>query len=377
MTDGGGLGRGVAEDEAGVSGVLGVPRQRLGLDAVFEGAGGQFGVALDREPAGGAGREGDHEVEARGCAVDDGVRQVGAHGGDHRVAAGTVASADEAQVAFEGAAFHQAGQYELREGGVTEVGEAFGVDEVLAVGGGGEEPADAQGGCEEFGNTADVADVLGGHGAQGGYGGVVIAVFGVVVVLDDESAFAGPVHQGAAPLAAEDHSGGELVGGGEQYGGDAGGAERLDADAVGVDGHGRGFQVPVAQVLAGAEGAGVLDGELVDAVGVEHFGEEAEGLGGAGDDQDVVGVGGDAAVEAEPAGYGAAQCGGAAGVAVSEVAGGEFGQNGAFGAQPGGAGEGGEVGQARRQVDAGGRGPVGVEGVEPVGAVEDTARVTM
>lgn len=90
------------------------------------------------------------------------------------------------------------------------------------------------------------------------------------------------------------------MGGGEQHGRGAVGAQRVDPDAVGVDRDGRGRGEPVAEVLAGAERARVLDGDLGDAGPAEHLAEQGEGLGGSGDDQDLVGVGADAPVTGEP-----------------------------------------------------------------------------
>ncbi len=69
----------------------------------------------------------------------------------------------------------------------------------------------------------------------------------------------------------------------------------------------------------------------------------------------------EAAGAGEPVREGGAQGGLATRVAVSEGGGGEFGEDGARGAQPGGAREGGEVGTPRCEVDAGGQLAQGVE----------------
>ncbi|MFG3698722.1 hypothetical protein ACGF5C_12510 [Micromonospora sp. NPDC047620] len=59
--------------------------------------------------------------------------------------------------------------------------------------------------------------MVGQHGAQGGHRRPVVAVLGVVVVLDDQAAGPGPRRELAAAVAAEHHAGRELVGRGEQH----------------------------------------------------------------------------------------------------------------------------------------------------------------
>lgn len=190
-------------------------------------------------------------------------------------------------------------------------------------------------------------------------------MFGVVVVLDDQSALLGPAHQLTAPFTAEDHAGRELVGWGEQDARGADGPQFVDAYAVGVDRDRRGGQLPDAQLLAGPEGPGVLHGDLADPGTVQHPCEQAERLGGAGDDDHFVRIRPDSPVAGQPVGDGAAQLRGPPGVSVAEHGRREVREYGALGAQPSRSRESGQIGHARRQVDPGRRRPQRVEDIRP------------
>jgi len=119
------------------------------------------------------------------------------------------------QVPFQLARGHQLGEYELGQDGVAEVLVALGGDDRLAQRRRHEQPADAQRRREDLGHAARVADLLGQGGAQRGHRRPVVAVLGVVVVLDDQAAIAGPLPQLTPPRAVEHHAGGELMRRGE------------------------------------------------------------------------------------------------------------------------------------------------------------------
>ena len=125
-------------------------------------------------------------------------------------------------------------------------------------------------------------------------------MLGVVVVLDDQSAVRGPLDQLASTFAVEYDAGREVVRRGHHDHAGGGFPQYVDLEAAIVDRDRRGAHSPVLQVLPGSERAGVLDGDLVYAALVEHLGDDADRLGHAGDDDQVVLVGRDAAVTRQP-----------------------------------------------------------------------------
>lgn len=108
----------------------------------------------------------------------------------------------------------------------------------------------------------------------------------------------------------------------------------VDACALGVDRDRWRVQPLIAQMLAGPEGSWVLHSYRGDPVVVQYVSEQAECLGGAGDDEYLVGVRPDCAVAGEPVGNGVTQCRCPARVCVSKVGRREACQYGAFGTQP-------------------------------------------
>ncbi|GAA2914292.1 hypothetical protein GCM10020221_07490 [Streptomyces thioluteus] len=170
-------------------------------------------------------------------------------------------------------------------------------------------------------------------------------MFGVVVVLEDQPALGGPAHQFAPPAAAEHHPGRELVGGREEYGPGAGGAQRVDADALGVHRHRGRAEPPVPEVLARAEGSGVLHRDVRDPVAPQHLGDQPHRLGHPGDHDHVVRVRPDPPGARQPVDEGPAQLGLPTRVPVAERRGGEAAEHGALGGQPRRARERGQVRQ--------------------------------
>src|SRR5687767_14266010 len=195
----------VAEQEGG----------RPRLDAVL-------GDARQPEPAGpgcvehgllvGARWEVDDEVEA---GRDSGGRAVGEQaleGGDEGVAARAVDGAGAAQVAVELAAFEEVGKGELLHDRGAEVvallGGGDGVDEVARH----HEPAEPEPGSEGLVRGAGVGDEIRRETLDGADRLAVVAILGVVVVLEDHGAgVRGPVEEGGTPLRREDDAQWELV----------------------------------------------------------------------------------------------------------------------------------------------------------------------
>ena len=94
-------------------------------------------------------------------------------------------------------------------------------------------PAQPQRRRQRLAGRAGVDDPVGLESLEGADRRSVVAVLGVVVVLDhDRVVRAEPREQGRTPLAGEDGAGRVLVGGGEDDRVDVGPLERLDPDAA-------------------------------------------------------------------------------------------------------------------------------------------------
>ena len=104
--------------------------------------------------------------------------------------------------------------------------------------------------------------------------------------------------------------------------------------------------------MNGATRAGILDRDGVDALTAQLLGNQREGLGDAGDDEDVVRADPQPADAGQPWRERRAQPRVPARVAVAELVRWRFRQDGALGAQPGGARERRQVGNPGREVDA-------------------------
>ena len=102
--------------------------------------------------------------------------------------------------------------------------------------GGHDEPAQAERGRERLARRARVDHVLGREPLERADGSAVVAVLGVVVVLDRHRAVrAQPVHEGQPPLAAEHDTGRLLMGGRHDHGVRRQPGELVHAEAVRID----------------------------------------------------------------------------------------------------------------------------------------------
>ena len=216
--------RRVADHQAGRAGAQAVVRQRLHRDAGHQGALGDVRV-VDTV------READEQVQPGRHAVHAGIGQVLAQGGEQRVAPGALAGADPAQVPLEGARRQQLGEGELAEGGAGDVRPLLAHHQLLPHVRRGDHPAQPQRRGQRLRHAAQVDDVLGGERRERGHRRAVVAVLGVVVVLDDEAAVPGPVQEGAAARRGEHDAGRVLVRGCREDGAHPGPGEGVDVAA--------------------------------------------------------------------------------------------------------------------------------------------------
>src|SRR5262249_28264292 len=128
----------------------------------------------------------DGDVKAGRGAADARLGQRGGERIDQRVAAAAVGPGAAADVPVVGAAGDEVGEGVLFEGGDAVV-EAFARLQQWAMPGGwGDQPAQPQGRGERFGDRADVGHEVRSQALQRADRGAVVAVLGVVVVLDDQ-----------------------------------------------------------------------------------------------------------------------------------------------------------------------------------------------
>jgi len=180
--------RGVAEDEAGWSRPVPVPRQWVDHDATRPDGSGELNVIAVPVLLG----QRDEQVEPGSYAFDPGVRQVFREGGEHGVAPLPLPVADSSEVLVVLPGRDQVGEDELREGGAAEVAGVPRGDQVCVPVRRWDEPAHPHAWGERLGRAAGVGDVVGGRWLQGADRDAVVAVLGVVVVLDDEPAISCP-----------------------------------------------------------------------------------------------------------------------------------------------------------------------------------------
>ena len=206
---------------------------------------------------------------------------------DQRVAAAAVGAAAAAQVAVVGAAGDEVGERELLERGQAVIERLARVEQAVAPRRRRDQPPEPQRGRERLGDRADVRDEVRPQPLQRADRRAVVAVLGVVVVLDDQHVVLGrPGEQLRPPLGAEHRAGRELVGGREQD------RARVVRKLVDDDrrarrrASGTGTQAALGEEPADALVPRVLDRELDRP---ERLGERDERLPGARAQDHVVG----------------------------------------------------------------------------------------
>ena len=187
---------------------------------------------------------------------------------------------------------------------------------VVGQGTGHDQPAQAQSRRQGLRHAADVGDPPGVEALQRADGLAVVAELGVVVVLDDQAvAVRRPGEELAPALAAEHDAGGELVR--RRYERRVGG-QLPDDHAVGIELARHELEAERPDLLVQAVVRGVLDRDAPPSARGEDAQQQVHRLGGALDDEDLVGIGDDAARASEVVGERLAQRVLAARLAVAE-----------------------------------------------------------
>ena len=132
------------------------------------------------------GRQVGDEVQPRGDARRLEAGQLGAQGGEQGVAPPPVDGAHAPQVAVELAAVEEVGERELVEHRRAAIGEQLGLGDALDELRREDEPAEPEPGRERLAGGAGVDHAVGSEALQRADRRAVVAVLGVVVVLDDQ-----------------------------------------------------------------------------------------------------------------------------------------------------------------------------------------------
>ena len=281
------------------------------------------------------------------------VGQVALEGGDERVAPAAVDEPRAADVAVQRAALEQDGEPELREHRrAAVVGELLVLDR-LGQRRRRDEPADPQRRRDRLRDRAHVGHALRVEALQGPDRLAVVAVLGVVVVLEHEGVAVGrPREQRGAPLGREHDAGRVLVRRGDEHRAHVAAIEGVDVEPAAVDRDGNPFQADRRDRLAQVGAPGLLDGDASHAARRQRPAGEGEPLRQARGDHDRRGLGGHAAHPSQVGGQRDAQLGGAARVAVAEARVGRVAQGLAQRRGPRRAREERDVGRAGAEVEA-------------------------
>ena len=196
--------------------------------------------------------------------------------GQQCVTAAPVGGAGAAQVAVELPALEERRERELLEHRRAEVGQPLLLRHRRAEPRGQRRPAEPQPGRERLRDRVHVHDVLGREALEGADGMAVVAVLGVVVVLDhDRSGAARPRDERRPPRRVEHDAGRELVGGRDEHRVRRGGDERAGDDPALVDRDRHRLEPRVCDQRARAEVGRVLDADPPRAAGAQHRGRRA------------------------------------------------------------------------------------------------------
>ena len=152
-------------------------------------------------------------MQSGGDAASVGVRECVGERIEERIAAGTVAGSHAAQVAVEFASGQEVGEGVLLDARSAPVGKQLLALDRLQESGRDNEPADPERRRERLARRARVDDAIEDKALERADGRAVVAVLGVVVVLDrDRAGLAQPGQQRGPPFALEHNAGGMLVG---------------------------------------------------------------------------------------------------------------------------------------------------------------------
>ena len=254
---------------------------------------------------------------------------------EQRVAAPPVGRAGAAQVAVELAALEEGRQRELLEHRRAEVGEALLLDHGRDEPRRHRRPTHPQGGRERLGHRVHVHDVVGRDALERPDRVAVVAVLGVVVVLDHQRAgVARPGGERGPPRRLEHDAGGGLVRRGDEHRVGARGDDRAHVDAAVVDGDRHRLDAAVGDQLTRPRVARILDRDAPGAAGAQHAPDHRHRLRHPAADHDPLRRGLDAADAAQVGGERRPQPRVAAGRRVAELGVGHLAQGAPLGRRP-------------------------------------------
>ena len=221
-----------------------------------------------------------------------------------------------------------------------------------------DEPAEPEPGREGLAGGPGVGDPVGIEALHRADRGAVVAVLGVVVVLEHQRAGSlRPGEHRGARLRGEHAAGRPLVRRGEDQDVGVEVGQRVDAHAVVADRHADHVQARARCAIgrASSEADGSSTATVLAPAGGQHSDQQRDRLRVAVGDDDRLGIGVGAAHTVEVGGERRAQLHRAVAVEVAETLVGGLGEDAAHGAQPGGPREGRDVAAAVAEVDHGAR----------------------
>ena len=128
----------------------------------------------------------DGQMQTCGDAVDPGLRNQSGQFGGHDVAPFPMPAPHRTQMPLQRTAGHHRGQGQLRQHRVAQIGVALTLDEFVEPVARRHQPADAHRRGQRFRHAARVDDPIRAEAGERRNGRTVVAVLGVVVVLDDQ-----------------------------------------------------------------------------------------------------------------------------------------------------------------------------------------------
>ena len=190
------------------------------------------------------------DVQASGDAADLDRRRVRAERVDQGVATSAVPGAGAAQMTIERARLDEVGERGLGERCRAEIHVALDLGELGHQAARRHDPSQPQRRAHTLRHAACSEHRLGGQGMQRRQRLTVVAVLGVVVVLDDQTPGArSPLDQRMAASCTEGHTGRVLVRRRHHHGRRLRALERRDVDALVIDRHPHHVEAPPGQLV--------------------------------------------------------------------------------------------------------------------------------
>ncbi len=255
-------------------------------------------------------------------------------------------------MSVEVAAAQELGVDQLVDGGRAQVGDPLALGRGLAPGAGHHHPPQAECRGENLARRARVDDVSRVEALERSHSGAVVAILGVVVVLDDKrAALVRPSAELLAPFRCHHGSGRKLVRRSDQDRIHLEPREAIHAEAALVHGDGDRLEARLADDLPQTGVAGVLDPDPPGAAATERVGDNAQALREPVAHDDVARIRYDMTHTAGVFGQRCAQLGRALGIAVAQVSGAERVQHPSHRAGEGRPRKEPQIGEARSEVE--------------------------